>query len=215
MHELEVGVGPALERDVDVRVGGRRAERVDLREQLRRGRERAAPSAAGAAAPPPPPPPATRTAAVGLAVRVRSAICALRISSSSRPRHADGRDAVDLLVVVGGGLARASSPSASPPGAGEQQAVERGSAPTALRGCPRRAPRPGRPRRCGRPARATSGGARSGSWCACSRSGAASRGSPPRRGSRPTTSRRRAAGSSGRRAARGRARPAGAGRPRA
>ena len=78
-QELEVGRGPALERDVDVRIGGRRAERVDLREQLGRGRERAAPPAAGARRRRRPRRPTTRTAAVGLAVRVRSAICALRM----------------------------------------------------------------------------------------------------------------------------------------
>ncbi len=47
VQELEIGRRSALRLDVDVRVGGRGPQRVDLGEQLRRRCERAAPRAAG------------------------------------------------------------------------------------------------------------------------------------------------------------------------
>ena len=77
-QELEVGRGPALDRDVDVRIGGRRAASASTCASSSGVGASAPPHAAPIQPPPPPPPPpATRTAAVGLAVRVRSAICAL------------------------------------------------------------------------------------------------------------------------------------------
>ena len=100
-RNVKLGDGLRLERDVDV---------ADRRRPARARRPgRAARASARARRPTPrrrrrhrrrrhrrgPP----KRIAAGLVVRVRSAISALRSSSSSRPRHAAGRDAVDARVV--------------------------------------------------------------------------------------------------------------------
>ena len=158
-QELEVGRRTALGGDVDVRIGGRRPERVDLREQLGRGRERAAPSAGSAD------PAAASAAAAGDAhrrgrARRSCSFCDLRaadlLAVEAEPRR--GRDAVRparrLARLRSRRLLRRRRPA---PTAASGRA---GSAPTARRGCPRRAPRPDPSRRCDRRARATTAGAR-------------------------------------------------------
>ena len=146
-RKREVGVGPRLGADVDLRVVVGRRQRVDLGEQLGRRRERAAPA--------PPPPAATAAAAAarpptaharpGCAVRVRSAIGARRGARRRRaPRHAAG---VMPSTAVSSTPASsiASMPSASSPGPDSSSAVELAARRAAPRACPRR--RPGRGRR--------------------------------------------------------------------